>query len=116
MGIKRTSSARLNVNKQLEIALITSERMDKVTILIFLIALSFELYGFPMPTNRNFEESGYFEGDMKLDAGRSRVSMMKMGLTNERFRWPRSINGTVIVHYTIRNGSPYSKEKFKVKV
>jgi Astacin (Peptidase family M12A) len=90
--------------------------MEKVTILIFLIAQPLELYGFPMATSRNFEENGNFEGDMKLEEGQLKSStMMKIGLTNDRYRWPRSENGTVIVYYSIRDGSPYSKEKFKVK-
>jgi hypothetical protein len=89
--------------------------MKRVTVLILLIAQACHLYGYPMETSKSSPEElgGHFEGDMMLDGGQVGRLMMKAGLSTERYRWQKNQNGTVIVHYTIREGSPYSKMIWK---
>lgn len=85
------------------------EKVQIITILIFLIAQT-TVYGFPIGKSAE-EMSGNFEGDMELEAGQLRNVMMKVGLTSDHYRWLRNRHGTVVVPYTIRDGSPYSEKK-----
>lgn len=84
-------------------------------ILILLMVQSTKIgYGFPMETFEVSPEEmvGYLEGDMQVANVEHELKLnARAGVLMERWRWPRSQNGWVIVPYIIQDGSRYSMLK-----